>query len=225
MNTKLKSLLATLRQWRHPRAFRIPEPAWPEEWEQVLHATAAGTDTGAPQSMEATEEQGAAQDGASLVKREREERAWQRFLCDQATHLWRLRGRMEDANGEPKEAFRREFRHVQALWDALKDAGVEIQDHTGSWFDAGLALKVVAFQPTPGVTRERVQETIKPSVYLRGASIQMGEVIVEIPEKAPSPAVTGTEPSGVPAPGEDSPAAPTGGEHKGEKPSAPSGSG
>jgi hypothetical protein len=47
-----------------------------------------------------------------------------------------------------------------------------------------MSLKVVAFQPTPGIGRERVIETIKPTIYFKGKAIQMGEVIVGRPDGA-----------------------------------------
>jgi hypothetical protein len=42
---------------------------------------------------------------------------------------------------------------------------------------------VLAHQPTGGIGREEVVETVKPSVYLRGVMIQMGDVVVGVPEK------------------------------------------
>jgi hypothetical protein len=47
-----------------------------------------------------------------------------------------------------------------------------------------MALNVVSFEPTSGLTSEEIKETIKPSVALHGRLIQMGEVIVGTPEKA-----------------------------------------
>ena len=43
--------------------------------------------------------------------------------------------------------------------------GLEIKDHTGDAFDYGLPLKVVTSQPTLGLTKESVLETIKPTIY------------------------------------------------------------
>ncbi len=109
---------------------------------------------------------------------------WQRTLADLATSVWRLRQRFVVPGSEqPREEFRRPFRDVQALWDTLAQAGVEILDHTGSAYDAGQSLKVLAFQPTPGLDRERVVETVKPTIYLASQWIQMGEVIVGQPEE------------------------------------------
>ena len=66
--------------------------------------------------------------------------------------------------------------------DLFRQAGYEIQDHTGKRFEIGLDLSVVAYQPTAGIDRETVIETLRPSVYLRGVQIQRGEVVVGKPE-------------------------------------------
>jgi len=79
---------------------------------------------------------------------------------------------------------RRAYRHLESTWDALGEAGVEIQDHTNDRFDSGQSLKVLAFEPTEGVAEERVSETVKPTVYFKGSVIQRGEVIVATPQTA-----------------------------------------
>lgn len=99
-------------------------------------------------------------------------------LAELATGLWRLREgmlRVEPNEGRPAS------RHLEAIWDLLMQAGFEIQDHTRSPYDPGLSLKVLAFQPTPGLARETVIETIKPTIYWNDERIQMGEVIVGTP--------------------------------------------
>ncbi|MHA2616630.1 MAG: hypothetical protein V2G48_07550 [bacterium JZ-2024 1] len=107
-----------------------------------------------------------------------------RFLADIGTSLWRMKQKMvKPGTNQPLEEMQRPFRHLESAWDALIQAGVEIQDHTDKPFDPGMSLKVVCYQPTPGIERERVIETIKPTVYFRGRQIQMGEVIVGRPER------------------------------------------
>lgn len=114
-------------------------------------------------------------------------------LADLATQLWRLGKKLtepaaEDPGGSgnggrassrraPKAA-----RHLRAAQDALAKAGVEIHDHDGMEYDIGLALDVLAYQPTPHATRETVHETVRPSVYRDGRCIQTGQVIVAQPE-------------------------------------------
>jgi hypothetical protein len=65
----------------------------------------------------------------------------------------------------------------------LTAAGIEVIDHTDTPFEAGMQVKVLAFEPRPGISRDRIVETIKPSVYHRSQLIQMGEVIVASPGK------------------------------------------
>ena len=104
------------------------------------------------------------------------------FLADVATGVWRLRQRfLQPGSDQPREELRRAYRDVEALWDTLSGAGLEILDHTGALYEPGQSLKVLAFQPTPGIDRERVLETIKPTVYLQSEWLQMGEVIVATP--------------------------------------------
>jgi hypothetical protein len=43
-------------------------------------------------------------------------------------------------------------------------------------------LNVATYEPTEGITRETVIETIKPSVYWEDKCIQNGEVIVGTPK-------------------------------------------
>lgn len=169
-------LIASLRQRMFPRELRIDPPAWPPEVMSALRELAsAGTDTGdGPPAGTGDEEQAV-------------------FLASLATALWRLRQRLVDPEaGEPREETRRAFRQLEAMWDVLVEQGVEIQDHTGLPVPerGTYGLKALAYEPTPGVTRDTVVETVKPSVFHRDRMIQMGEVIVGTPEGpgGPSPA-------------------------------------
>jgi hypothetical protein len=56
-----------------------------------------------------------------------------------------------------------------------------VKDHTGDVFDYGMPLKVVTTQPSPGINKERVTETIKPTIYWQNKIIQMGEVVIATP--------------------------------------------
>ena len=112
------------------------------------------------------------------------------FLADVGTGLWRLRRTMIPADSprfmeaRPLEGIRKSFNWLVSVWDVLKENGLEIQDHTGNVYREGQDLKVPAFEPTPGLTVETVINTIKPSIYLDGKMIQMGEVVVGVPDAA-----------------------------------------
>jgi hypothetical protein len=101
------------------------------------------------------------------------------FLAEVSVGAWRLKKKMTDpANQQPLEEMKRAYRHLDSILLTLKNEGIEIQDHDGQKFDAGLSLKVLEYQETPGLESEYVLDTIKPSVYLSGERILMGEVIV-----------------------------------------------
>ncbi len=105
-----------------------------------------------------------------------------KMIAGVGTGLWRLKKRMvKEGTDQPQEGMRKAYRHVESVWDVLLQAGVEIQDHTGIVFDPGFSIKIIAYQPMQGITKERVVETIKPSIYFKGRQIQMGEVIVGTP--------------------------------------------
>jgi hypothetical protein len=107
------------------------------------------------------------------------------ILSDLGYAVWRLRQKMFDhKSGAPKEEFRQLSRHVSTISDRLADIGLQIQDHTGDAFDSGQSLEVLAFQPTPDVSGEKVIETVRPTVYLSGHRILKGQVIVGIPENS-----------------------------------------
>lgn len=97
-----------------------------------------------------------------------------RALADLGAAVWRLSGAAADGLRH----------HVDTVLDALAEAGVVLRSHRAEPFDPGMALRVTAFQPVPGLERDEVIETLRPSVYLRGRLIALGEVIVGIPGDA-----------------------------------------
>lgn len=157
---------ATVRQWWMPREFRIGKPALPRTVLTALAEAASAVSAAAPESDDPVDTSDPAL-GASTV-------------ADVATSLWRLRSRMPaDADGGRARSMSRQ---LEAAWDALEAAGVEIQDHVNDPFDPGLSITVVAYQPTPGLRREQVIEAVRPTVYLSDRVIQKAEVIVGTPE-------------------------------------------
>jgi hypothetical protein len=166
-------ILASLRQLRFPPELRIRPRPWPgEAWALVAASGRAARGLAEAAGPVTAAEGASAAPGLA-------------FLADVATGLWRLRQRMLAPGSErPREEMRGAFRHLESTWDALREAGVEILDHTGVVYDSGMALEVLAFQPTPGTTREHVLETIKPTVYVGDRRLQMGQVIVASPPAA-----------------------------------------
>ena len=163
-----RSLRGAVRQWRFPRALRIAAAKPPAGLDELvdemrrLGQPARRNGSGPVESVESVE---------SVLD--------DRALADLATGLWRARRRMLEPGGdEPRPEVRKEFRHVRSTWDTLADAGVKVQDHDGTRYDTGLALEVLTFQPTAGLEHEVVLDTIRPSVYVQGRTIQLGQVIV-----------------------------------------------
>lgn len=99
------------------------------------------------------------------------------------TAVWKLEGRMVDAEtGEAKEEYRRVWRHVEAIKDALEGIGVETIDWTGKRYDEGMSLKVVSEEERPGMKEAEIVETLLPTIRFRKAiQLQQGEVVVGRP--------------------------------------------
>jgi hypothetical protein len=76
-------------------------------------------------------------------------------------------------------------RHLDAVVDALVESGVQTRSYDGTVFDPGLRMRVLAYQPMPGLERDEVVETVRPAVYLRGTPLALGEVIVGTPPEEP----------------------------------------
>lgn len=171
------SILAIVRQLKFPREFRILPVNFPEDiatkLEQLTELLLTeqiklGNENSTTSSENSTESN-------AITKQTK-------FFTDIITHLWRLRQKMTHADsGQPLEGMSRAYRHVESVWDALVQEGIEIKDHTKTFFDLGMPVKVVAYQPTPGLNREMIIETVKPTIFNGDTRIQMGEVIVGTP--------------------------------------------
>ena len=104
-------------------------------------------------------------------------------LVEIATNAWKARTRLAgsgQSEQQPPE-FRRLERNIEAIIDSLAKFEIKAQDHTGEAFDFGLPIKVVASQPQPGIARDVVTETIRPTVTFRGKILQRGEVVIATP--------------------------------------------
>jgi hypothetical protein len=99
----------------------------------------------------------------------------EQVLAEVATGLWRLQRRM-DASAP-------EARQVRRILEVLGDADIRIDDHHGVAFDPGLAIDVIAYQPTEGVDHDQVIDTERPSIFRGTATLQRGRVIVGVPIK------------------------------------------
>ena len=156
--------LADFRQLLYPKEFRIVQP--------LLHPNVLVLSTGQEDRR-----------SSPLVSKGLNFSEQCRLLSEIATELWRLKQKMiDEQNGEPSEAMRRPYRHVASALDALAEVGIEIQNHTGQPYKSGLAVEVLAFQPTAEIAREMIVETVRPSIYLNEKQVQQGQVIVGTPQ-------------------------------------------
>ena len=156
---KLKHII----QLQYPKEFRILQMEMPYEALKQLEELI--------KNLSSSE----AKSGETVVNQELNKD----FLAEVSVGAWRLKKKMTDPNsGEPLNEMSRAYRHLESVFITLEKEGIEIQDHDGQSFDAGLSLKVLTYQPLPNIEKEFVYDTIKPSVYLNGERILMGEVIV-----------------------------------------------
>jgi len=178
MTSRIHQLHATLGQLRHPPEFRVPPPfldAAQIEWVTDVLAEAAAATAEAPDEGAGT--------GA---------------LLRAATGIWRALRKLDQDDGTLSAADLRQVRRqVDASRQALADDGLEIQDHDGMPFDPGLSVEALAFEEKPGLPHEVVLETVRPSVYLRGERIQVGQVVVgrPAPDRTPTPTTPATTPT------------------------------
>jgi hypothetical protein len=164
-------LLNTLRQLSYPPEFRIAPPVLSDDFTAVLE-----------QLTRALEEEVKAPTPAPANAAA--EKTQRRLLADVGTGLWRLRQKLlQPGTNRPYEETRKAYRHFEAVWDALKQAGMEIRDHLGEPYIAGSGLDVAAFEPRPGLNREMIVDAVKPTILLNGQLLQVGQVIVGTPEK------------------------------------------
>jgi hypothetical protein len=157
-----------------PEDLKIHPPEWPNIAELAREIANLNEDP-APQ---------AAVSGARTVATLPEGVA--RALIALAMNAWRIRVKLTDSNREPREEIGKDEmkkinRYCDAMFESLSGIGMEVKDRTGDAFDYGLPEKVVIAQPQPGLTREIIIETIRPTIYWNTQIAQPGEVVIGTP--------------------------------------------
>ncbi|HEX2854857.1 MAG TPA: hypothetical protein VHO24_16610 [Opitutaceae bacterium] len=103
------------------------------------------------------------------------------------TNLWRAKMKMvEPGTNEPKEDTRRIYRHVEGALETFTQLGLTITEMVNQPYDAGLPVKVLTFQPTPGLKRDTILEVVRPTIIWQDTLLQMGEIVVGIPAESPN---------------------------------------
>jgi hypothetical protein len=155
-----------------PKELSLPNPDWPDPAELVRELEKLGATKGGAQVF--------VEIPAPFVK----------ATITVATNAWRLRTRLIDRHsGEIKEDVSKEdvkkmARYIESIYEAFAEIGIEIKDRTGEAFDYGLPEKVVTAQPQEGLTRERIIETLRPTIYWKEKLAQQGEVTIATPIEA-----------------------------------------
>ncbi len=162
----LISIRENVRQWlSYPQEFRIHTPKYLELTKSVeipndlLKQPSVGSQIGLP------EEEG-------LIE----------MAIDVGTLVWRVQKRLCAMGQLPKELIR-VSRDIESTRDALSQRGIEIKDHTGQDYVTGMALRVITAQPIPELIKKQIIETLKPTIFYKEKFVQMGEVIIGIPEE------------------------------------------
>jgi hypothetical protein len=166
-------MLNDLRQLKYPKEFRIAPIEWSPDLtaqlDDMIGKLTQPVDVNPPESKSKSDSL-----DESL-----------KFIANLGTDIWRVREKMlKPGTDEPLDEMRKAYRHLSSTWEKLRDAGFKIQNHTGEKMPKGgiYQLKVLAYQPEPGLNCEVIIETVKPSIYYKDRMIQMGEVIVGTPE-------------------------------------------
>lgn len=165
--------LAEIRQWGFPREFRIAAGGGNVPTAAIGPVIQALQT--AVEQLSNPEAQRRLQDPRSIDD--------DAFMADLATRLWRIREAMRQPNSEePVAGAERSHRHVDRFFSRLEeDYHIRVEDKTGDPYDVGMNMLVVTSEPTDGVTREFIKETLLPAVYRGNRLIQQANVIVAAP--------------------------------------------
>lgn len=189
MSGRLSRLREDLRQRRHHRAFRIaPLPSDEPSRGELERLLASVADSGSASGSGSGSGSGEV-GGDEAQPPSAEDPLDAEALADAATNLWRAQRRLTRQGEAASSRSRQTGRYLRSCREALDEAGLLVQEHEGDAFHTGRSLEALTFEEDPSLTAETVLETIRPTVYLHGRRIQMGQVIVGCP---PAPAAAPT---------------------------------
>jgi hypothetical protein len=174
LSAAVEDFLAWLRQAHLPPALRIAKPATPPDSAALA---AALQELGA---VATALKQLADRPPPPPPPPPNDDRRLHRPYADLANGWFRVWGlTMQPGTDRPKEEMRRVVPHLESLRDTLEHLGLDIIDHTGKEIPEGLDLDVLGYKVSPGLKRDRVIETVRPTVYFRDQMIQKGRVYAE----------------------------------------------
>lgn len=163
MSERGMSVWDSLRQLKYPPEFRLPAP---------VRRTPGATVEGIRELARLLEPASGGATAACPVDDSG------RSLGHLATLVWRVKEKVARLD---KAVDRNLALAVDAAWAGLAKAGLEVKVHDGEPVTGGEAFRVLVYEPVDSLDREQVKETVKPSVFYRGARVQDGEVIVGRP--------------------------------------------
>lgn len=153
-----------IRQLAYPKSFRIPNNELPglEKLKDLMMSLNRNSDDGSSGKA----------DNKVLLD----------IVSELGVIVWRLQKRAS-ADLDASEILRRISRDVEIADTVLNQGDILIKDYTGQYFDSGMGVEVISFQPAAGISREQIIETIKPAVYYKNKLIHIAQVIVGKPLK------------------------------------------
>mgnify|MGYP006423559189 CR=1 FL=1 len=156
-----------IKQHGVPDEFKIEAKGWPDEKKvadeltQMNEMIAKSSETG--QKVEVTKD-------------------YLKNFAKIATHVWRIKKRIYDADGKPIDTYDKLRRSIEGIEQGLESLHVEIKDHTGDIYDPGMPVNPQSFESMAGVNRDTIKETLIPTIYWNKQIVQQAEVIVGQPE-------------------------------------------
>ena len=107
-----------------------------------------------------------------------EDRSWAEPLAARmASEVWRLKRRLPTSEGSTNDDALRAVRDsVARLEDVLLESQIEIREHEGEQYDAGLSVEVL--HERDGSAPHVILETIRPTVVMRGQILQQAQVVI-----------------------------------------------
>lgn len=172
------NIMDSMRQFCFPAQFRIAAPLLlPEKAEEIGR-------------VEEQQPLQPSKDDPEGFIQERE-RLTPKLVAELATCLWYLKTKYfkrewaNDAIDDDEPRVRRALGRLNKSIDALKESNIEIHDPTNKRYPQGGEgmMKPIQFQPTAGLTFEKVTETVTPVIFFSDRLLQRGEVFVAVPQE------------------------------------------
>jgi hypothetical protein len=152
-----------------PAEFRLPEPEFTDEQLDLLEELIQLMSPGLSRAEDAAED-------------ERVRMA--SFLAELGTGIWRVKRKIEVLSRMPKE-IKDALYSLESMWMSMSDGGVEIIDHIGT-IPSKQEARVIEVREIPGLAREQVVDTVKPTILIHGEVVQQGEVVMGKPHSQQS---------------------------------------